>query len=71
MTNGHQIEENDPVGWVVLHAKEIAEGIPAAFAGAAAVVEQQDTDDFAEAERHNRQIVAAQTQYREAEQETS
>ncbi len=68
----HQVEEDDAIGRVVLDVKEVAEGIPAAFARAAAelqakegrfwnladavraagdfgVVEQQDTDDFAEA----------------------
>ncbi len=49
----HQIEENDPVGWVVLHAKEIAEGIPAAFAGAAAKLQtkQRRFRDLADAVR--------------------
>uniref|UniRef100_UPI00398C52C9 hypothetical protein n=1 Tax=Salmonella enterica TaxID=28901 RepID=UPI00398C52C9 len=33
---GHQIEENDQDGGEVLHAKESAEGTPAALAGAPA-----------------------------------
>lgn len=38
-------------------------------AGHFGVVEQQNTDDFTEAQGHNRQIVAAQAQDREAKQE--
>ncbi len=38
----HQVEENHPVGGIVFDAEEVAEGIPAAFAGAAAKFEAKE-----------------------------
>lgn len=38
----HRAEENHPVGGIVFDAEEVAEGIPAAFAGAAAKFEAKE-----------------------------
>ena len=86
------VEENHPVGGIVFDAEEVAEGIPAAFAGAAAKFEAKEGRfrDLADAVRpagdpvllSSRMrtispkpkvtiaVVAAQTQHREAQQET-